>query len=361
MTRHLSPKRAALSIVLAIALVATPRAFAISKDMEQLQTQIKDLQDAVARLQQSNDERMGVLKDLVQQNADSVNKMSLTVESLVRLMHAEQEATGAKLDQASGQVTAVNDSIDEIKARLNRLEKSMQEIQNQMQSINGVMQNLAPAAGGTGAVASAPAMAPPDNSGGLNSGGLNSTLPPAPVTQAPIVNRRGKPSAGVPMASVAAPAPVVSSVSSMPSIPTAPSAPDLYKTALSDYMSAKYPLASSEFGEVIRIYPDDSLAGNSFYYLAEIDYRSGKYSAATKNYDHVLEQFPDSAKVPVSHLHKGMALFALKQNDAGVRELRALIARFPASPEATQARTKLSGMGVPVTPRSRPAAAAPLE
>jgi TolA-binding protein len=82
-----------------------------------------------------------------------------------------------------------------------------------------------------------------------------------------------------------------------------------------------------------------------------MDYRAGHYQNSIKNYDKVLDQFPDSNKVPVSHLHKGQALLALKQTDAGVRELRALIQRFPNSPEAMQARSKLSGMGVPVTPR----------
>jgi TolA-binding protein len=46
-----------------------------------------------------------------------------------------------------------------------------------------------------------------------------------------------------------------------------------------------------------------------------------------------------------------MALVALNQKDAGVRELRTLIQRFPNSPEAMQARSKLSGMGITVTPR----------
>ena len=131
----------------------------------------------------------------------------------------------------------------------------------------------------------------------------------------------------------------------------APPADDLYKTALGDYMSAKYALASSEFGDVVKNYPDNPLAGNSYYYQAEIDYRGGRYAAAIKSYDSVLQQYPDSNKVPVSHLHKGMALIALNQKDAGVREFRTLIQRFPNSPEAMQARSKLSGMGVTVTPR----------
>jgi TolA-binding protein len=82
--------------------------------------------------------------------------------------------------------------------------------------------------------------------------------------------------------------------------------------------------------------------------MGEIDYRLGKFAAAVKDYDHVLDQYPSNPKIPVSHLHKGQALLAMKQREAGINEFRALIQRFPNSPEAAQARTKLNGMGVPV-------------
>ncbi len=338
-----------VAIALAIAALATPPAFAVNKDMVQLQTQIQDLQDAVAKLQQSNDERMGVLKDLVQQSSDSVNKMSLTIDALAKLVHSEQEANGGKLDQVSAQVTAANNSVDEVKALISRLEKSLQDVQTQQQSINATLQNMAPNPAATGAIPGPQgALTPLPVDNPQNSPTATIVVPAAP--QAPIVNRRGKPTAGVPFASVTAPAPVPY----IPAPPTAPPAADLFHTALSDYMAAKFPLASQEFNEVIRSYPNDTFSGTAYYYLGEIDYRAGKYSAAVKDYDRVLEQFPDNAKVPVSHLHKGQALIALKQNDAGVRELRALITRFPVSPEATQARSRLNGMGVPVTPRSRP-------
>jgi len=133
--------------------------------------------------------------------------------------------------------------------------------------------------------------------------------------------------------------------------PAAPPADELYKTALGDYMSAKYSLASSEFGDVIKYYPENPLAGNAYYYHAEIEYRAGKYAGAIKDYDRVLEQFLYSNKVPVAHLHKGQALVEMKQTDAGVREYRALIQRFPNSPEAMSARSKMNGMGVAITPR----------
>ena len=339
--RHL----VAAAVLALAATVTVPRAHAVNKDMVELQTQVQNLQDSVARLQQSNDERMGVLKDLVQQNADSVNKMSLALDALQKSLRTQSDGTGTKVDQVSGQVGSLNDSVDEIKTRLGRLEKALQDVQSQQQSINATLQNMSPAAAG-GSSSPAPA--------GASSLPPTSSTQPAPLGPPPagqpsgLRNQKGKPAAGTPLSEVAnaTPAPPVASTK-----PAAPPASDLYKTALSDYMSAKYPLSSSEFSEVIRLYPEDQMAGNSFYYLGEIDYRNGKYQNAVRDYDRVLEQFPDNSKVPVSRLHKGMALFAMKDNEAGARELRTLIARFPNSPEATQARSKLNGMGIAIAPR----------
>src|SRR5713226_636664 len=74
---------ASVGLLGAVLLCSSP-AFAVSKEMVQLQTQVQQLQDAVARLQQSNDERMGVMKDLIQQSADSINKMAVIVDALHR-------------------------------------------------------------------------------------------------------------------------------------------------------------------------------------------------------------------------------------------------------------------------------------
>jgi TolA-binding protein len=319
-----------------VMLFASP-AFAANKDMIQLQTQVQQLQDAVARLQQSNDERMGVMKDLVQQSADAVNKMSTNLDALQRQMQTQQEAQNGKIDQLSGQIQSLNDSLDELKTRLGHLEKLTQDIQNQQQSMSANIQAQPQSGQPADSAATAPA----------------SNLAPPPVqpdtVPAPAPNRSASPGKkGKPAAAIPATAPTAPTVES-----TAPPVDELYKTALGDYMSAKYALAAAEFGDVIKFYPENPLAGNAFYYQAEIDYRAGHYPAAVKKYDSVLEQYPDNNKVPVSRLHKGQALLALKQTEAGIRELRLLIQRFPNSPEAMSARSKLNGMGVPVTPRSR--------
>jgi tol-pal system protein YbgF len=316
------PARFATTMMLAAALVL-PSAHAENKDMIQLQTQMQTLIDAVARLQQSNDERMGVMKDLVQQTADSMNRMSVVINGMKLQLQNVQDANAAKSDQLAGQIQSLNDSLDELKARMAKMDKALGDIQNQQQSTNAMLSNLPtagspiPAAPGTPGTTSAPLP--------TNTPGRGSRTPPAP-----------------------APAPIVEAPAE---VADAPSVGDLYKAAYKDYIGGKYPLAASEFSDLIKAYPDDNLAGNAYFYVGEINVRNQKLTAAVKSYDQVLERYPDNQKIPAAHLHKAFAMIAMKQTDGGVRELRALIQRFPTSPEASQARAKLSTMRVPVTPR----------
>jgi len=315
--------RLTATLLLATVLVL-PRAHAESKDMIQLQTQVQNLIDAVARLQQSNDERMGVLKDLVQQTADSVNKMAVAVDGMKLQLQNVSDASATKSDQLSGQVQSLNDSLDELKARLARMEKSLSDVQSQQQSTNALLTNL-PAPG-------QPIPAAP---------GPGATTAPQPT---PAPTRGGKPAKPSP----ATPAPIAQTPADAPSNPPIG---DMYKTAYGDYIGGNYPPATSEFNDLIKAYPDDNLSGNAYCYIGEIDVRAQKLTAAVKSYDQVLERYPDNNKIPAAHLHKGFAMIAMKQTDAGVRELRALIQRFPNSPEASQARTKLNQMGVRIVPR----------
>jgi TolA-binding protein len=313
------------SLALAAVLFSAPvPAFAVNKDMVQLQTQVQQLMDAVARLQQSNDERMGVMKDLVQQTTDSVNRMSVAVDALQKQGRTQSDASARSLETVSGQMQSLNDSIDELKARLAKMERALGDVQSSQQSISARLESGAAPTSGTMPVSGAP---------------MDS---PAPGATAPPPTKGGKPSAMIPSANA-----------SLPSNPSAPPVEDLYRTAFSDYNGAKYPLASAEFNDVIRFYPDSNLAGNSYFYLGEIDYKAGRYAPAARNYDKVMEQYPGNPKIAVSQLRKGESLLALKQTDAGARELRSLIQRYPNSQEAVAARSKLNGLGITVVPRNR--------
>jgi len=313
--------------VLFAALVSLP-AHAVNKDMVQLQTQVQQLQDAIANLQKSNDESFGMLKQLIQQTADSVNTMSATVNGLKLSMQNQQDAIGTSNTQLSGQVQSLNDSIDELKARMARLEKGMNAIQNQQQTTNAALSNLPQGGVPAGASPSGPSQAAPNSSPNIAPG----TAPGSGMDSDPNQSSNGA------LPANAEPIPASSPANNRPS------AGDMYRGAYADYISARYALASSEFTDLIKAYPDDNLSGNAYFYLGEMQMRTHHPSLAIKNYDEVLTHYVDNSKVPASELHKAEALIDSRQNEAAERELRALIQRFPVSPEASQARAKLNSL-----------------
>ena len=268
-------------LALLIALSAgMPSAWGVSKEMIQLQTQVQALQDQMTHMQQSFNERMGVMKSLMDQNTDSMNKVAAAITSLQSSLEKLQTDNSAKTDQLSGQIQALNDSVDELKARLAKVTKQLDDMQ-------AAQQSQAAAQAAQQAQQQALAQAPP---------------------------------------------------------------PDvLYNNALRDYNAAKNDLATQEFSDYVKFYPNTDLAGNAYFYLAEIAFKQGNYQEAAKNYDQVLQNFPTGNKAPSAALKKGFALIELGQKDDGIAELRHVIQRYPRSSEALQARERLRKLGAPAS------------
>jgi tol-pal system protein YbgF len=240
------------------------------------------MQDNMSRMQQSFDERMGVMKDLLTQQIDNVNKMGTTVQNLQKTLGQQTTDAGSKVDQISGQVQALHDAVDELKARLAKVSKQLDDMQTAQQNIS------APPAG-------------------------------------------GQPGAGNPGAAN--------------NVPQAPPADQLYNDGLRDYNANKNDLASQEFAQYLQVYGNTDLAGNAQFYLGEIAYRQGNFSGAVQAYNKVLDQYPGGNKTAAAQLKKAYALLELGQREAGVQELRSLISRYPKSPEALQARDRLTKLG----------------
>jgi tol-pal system protein YbgF len=120
--------------VAVVAILASNAAWAVNKDMVALQTQMQALQDQMARMQQGFDERMGVMKSLMDQNTDSINKVTASIAAMNELLQKQQSAGTAQADQLSGQIQALNDSIDELKARMAKVSKQMDDMQAAQQS-----------------------------------------------------------------------------------------------------------------------------------------------------------------------------------------------------------------------------------
>jgi tol-pal system protein YbgF len=262
---------------LALLFLATVPAWSVNRDIVQLQTQVQTLQDQMTHMQQSFDERMGVMKSLMDQNTDNINKVTAAISNLQTSLQKQTSDSGAHVDQLSGQLQSLNDTLDELKARLAKVSKQLEDMQAAQQNLTNQQ---------------AQAQSQP------------------PQAQAP--------------------------------------PPDvLYNNALRDYTSGNNDLATQEFAQYIKVYPNTDLAGNSYFYLAEIEFRQGKYQQAAKDYDQVLQNFPSGNKAAAAQLKKGYALIESGQKDLGVDELRRVIQRYPRSNEALQARERLKQLGVP--------------
>jgi len=124
------------ALFLAVLLSPTVPAGGANKDMIQLQTQMQQMQDQMARMQQSFDERMGVMKNLVEQNTDAANKATTAIVGLQTALDKQQADNSAKVDQVSGQIQALNDTLDELKTRLAKVSKQLEDMQAAQQNLN---------------------------------------------------------------------------------------------------------------------------------------------------------------------------------------------------------------------------------
>src|SRR5437660_3699701 len=114
---------------------AVAPAWAANKDMVQLQTQVQQLQEQMTAMQRAFDERMGVMKNLVEQDTDAVNKVAAALNALQTTLQRQQTDGGSKTDQLSGQIQALNDTMDEIKVRLAKVAKQLEDMQAAQQSL----------------------------------------------------------------------------------------------------------------------------------------------------------------------------------------------------------------------------------
>ncbi|HUD67184.1 MAG TPA: tetratricopeptide repeat protein [Candidatus Sulfotelmatobacter sp.] len=103
--------------------------------MVQLQTQVQQLQEQMTAMQRSFDERMGVMKNLIEQDTDAINKAVGALNSLQTILQKQQTDAGAKSDQLSGQIQALNDTMDELKVRLAKVSKQLEDMQAAQQSL----------------------------------------------------------------------------------------------------------------------------------------------------------------------------------------------------------------------------------
>jgi tol-pal system protein YbgF len=116
-------------------VVSIVPAFGANKDIIELQTEVSQLQTQMTQMKQSFDERMGVMKNLLEQNTDVTNKVTIAITALQASINKQQEDRSGQGDQLSGQIQSLNDTMDELKVRLTKLSKQLEDMQSAQQSM----------------------------------------------------------------------------------------------------------------------------------------------------------------------------------------------------------------------------------
>ena len=288
-------KKHALLILLSIGFLAAPAqpGLAVSKETLQMMQQLDALQQAVQNLQKTVDTQGAVLKTLIEQASDNVNKIRSNMDDLRDSTQKNLATSNAHLDSMTTQIQALSESLDEAKSRIGKLGEQLAQTQNIIQTLSAASQSAA---------------APP--------GAPGASGPGAPAPGGDV-----KPQASVPD-------------------------PDsLYNSGLSYYNGGQYDLAIQSFQDYLRYYGQTDRASNAQFYVGDSYYLQKNFSKAIAEFDKCIERYPQGNKAATAQLKKGFALIELEEKSAGVRELRSLIDQYPNSHEADLARQRLKKMG----------------
>jgi tol-pal system protein YbgF len=125
---------AVLALLSTLWLAVIP-AWGASKEMIQLQTQVQQLQEQMTAMQRSFDERMGVMKNLVEKDTDAINRVTVAITALQSTLQKQQGDSSTHVDQLTGQIQSLNDTLDELKARLAKVSKQLEDMQSSQQSL----------------------------------------------------------------------------------------------------------------------------------------------------------------------------------------------------------------------------------
>ncbi len=290
-------RRVMLCVAVAAALIAfvPTQSSGASKEIQELQRDVAQLQDQLKQLQQSQDRQLAEIRVLVQQSlnaANDANKSVAVIQSGFSQNLREQETKvvapvvglSSRMDQVSGEMRTLQQAVADLTGLISKMQTQLVDLNN------GVK------------VLQAPPAPPPSTGDPLATGGTASEAPPMPAT-------------------------------------------DLYNNASRDRTAGKLDLAVQEFTDYLKWYGNTELAPNAQYYIAWIHASQGDYDAAVREYDLVLEKYPDNNKTADALYGKGAALTKLGRRTDGAREFQELIKRFPTHNLAPQACSQLTSLG----------------
>jgi TolA-binding protein len=286
----------------ALLMTPAPAPAAASKEMQDLQRDVAQLQDQLTQLQKSSDAKFAALQAQLQQALDVANKTNSGVSSMnagvTQTIQSELRAVREQLSGVTGLSVKVDSTSNDVSDLKSALQALLVTVNRQQSTLNDILNQVK--------LIQAPPAAPPA------ADAVPGGAPPPPSAQA------------------------------------------LFTSGVNDMNAGKGELALSEFAEFLHLYPNDGNANSVQYNIGEIHYgQPGKLEQAVADFDAVIEQYSKDQQItPRAYFMKGMALKKLNRSKDAIAAFRAVVADFPRSDESVKAKAQLNSMGA-TTPAGR--------
>ena len=310
MFRRILVSTLALAAVLA---VDPPRSSGASKEIQELQRDVAQLQDMVRSMQRSQDEKFATLQTLVQQSLGAAtdagktaaiiqNGFQQNIRELETKVVAPVVGLGSRVDQVASDTRTLQQAVADLTALMTKLQSQLTDLNNAVK----VMQAPPP---------------PPPGQGGMSPTGSPSTVPGAESGERPSI-----------------------------------SSTELMANANRDRMAGKMDLSLAEYSDYLKYYGNTDMAPVAQYQIAWIHFSQNDFDTALREFDMVLEKYPDNTRTADAMYYKGMSLLRLNRRTDAANEFVELIKRFPRTDLATKSCDQLKSLGrnCPVTRAAAP-------
>jgi len=302
------------AILTALLTISPPPSSGASKEIQELQRDVAQLQDMIRALQTTQNDRLTRLDTLVQQSLASANdagKSVAIIQSTIQNSMSELQTKvsapvvglGKRMDDVSNDVRTLQQAMSDLAAVVSKMQSLLNDINTNIKANQGTIPP--PPGGNTGAGQGGP---PP---GGSALGGPAATDNTPPSGEKPQISSN-----------------------------------ELIANANRDRSSGKLELAIREYSDYLRWYGNTDLASVAQFNIGYIRYQQGDYENAVKELDVVLEKFSENTRTPDAMYYKGLSLMRLQRKTDASKEFINLMKKYPRNDLAPKACEQLKYLGM---------------
>ena len=117
-----------------------------------------------------------------------------------------------------------------------------------------------------------------------------------------------------------------------------------YDAAYQLFKEKNFKEAREKFEAFLKDFPNDKLAGNAQFWIAETYYAEKDYESSILAYETLLKKYPESDKSPSASYKQALAFVEIGDRKTGITILRKLVEKYPASKEAALSKKKLAAL-----------------